>query len=205
MHKGLASIAVGAAALTALVAPSAAYASPEGNGLSEKRTAKPEVRFEHVNTTFKYKKDEACRFPVAIKANVTIKHVITQNGDRVDERAYGKVKVTNLWNHDSIKLRIDDRSKIDVDHNDGIKGRSYGKSFFWGDDVTVHSHKQGHVSAANRGHQENEGIYYIQGKYKFSVTNVSDEDKSASKVYVKRGHVLDVCKALAGHHHHKKH
>jgi hypothetical protein len=60
------------------------------------------------------------------------------------------------------------------------------------------------VSAANKGHQKDEGIYFVKGTYKFAITNVSVEKKAAGTTYVKKGYVLDVCKALAGHHHHKK-
>lgn len=200
MFRSLTSIAVGLTAAAALVSPAyATKATPPAlaNGLSVTGD-KAEVQNEHIKETQKLGKNEACRFPVKIQADVRIRRVITNGGDDVYERARGHVKVTNRWTHESLRFRINDRTWIEVDDKDGIAGYGRGQFLAFGDDITVKSHRQGHVSAANRGHERNEGIYYVQGKYKFSITNVSSED-AAGRIYVKRGHVLDVCKALVGH------
>ena len=206
--------AIAALALSTLSLAGPAHAGQVyvGNGLSKPAPSandkgpdrgSREVLVQHVDEVQKYGKNDICRFPIAVRAQLTIRDVITNNGDRVDETSRGKVTVTNLSNHRSIKLRVDDRAVIDVDNNDNISGYARGKSLVLNDDISVFSKRQGRVSAANRGHQADEGAYYIQGAYAFRVEKVSTED-AASEIYVKRGRVLDVCKALAGHHH-KKH
>lgn len=209
MFRSLTSIAVGAtAAASLLVAPAAATQvspTPEANGLSSSSKGdKPEILDRHIKETLKFGKNEVCRFPVVMKADVHVRDVITKGGDNVYETAKGWVTVTNKWNHKHIHLRIKDRAWIKVNQEDDIRGYGYGKSLFWNSpkgEARIYSKHQGHVSAANRGHQANEGIYYVQGKYKFSITDVST-DHGDLKAYVKKGYVLDVCKALASKKHH---
>jgi hypothetical protein len=207
MFRRITSIAVGATAATALlVGPAwAGSLAPEGNGLAVVKD-KPQVLVENIHRTDKFGKNELCRFPVKVRTDVREKFVITNGGDNVTQTARGKVKVTNIHTHESIRLHVDSKAYIKVSE-DGkeLRGKGYGNEVLLGDDIKVHSRRQGHVSAANRGHQENEGIYYFKHAAAKLAINNPDSENPSIRVFVKQGRVLDVCKALTGHHHHKKH
>lgn len=173
---------------------------------STDRGGEPEVVIRHDKETLKFEKNELCRFAVALKLDVHVKTVITNGGDDVTETARGWVKATNRKTHDSLRLPIKEKSIIKVARTGEtepgrLKGETRGKALRIGGDIKVHSPKQGHVSAANQGHQKNKGMYYIHGKFNFRVTNLGPDLMPKARIDVKKGHVLDVCEALAPHGH----
>ncbi|HEX8509507.1 MAG TPA: hypothetical protein VF635_08425 [Propionibacteriaceae bacterium] len=201
--------AIAALALSSTVLLSPAYATA-ANGLSasndKDKGGKSEVINEHVNVTQNFGKNEVCTFPASIKFNIHVRYVITNNGDDVAQTSRGHVKVTNRDNDKSLRLKVDSKAYIKVDHDDDIAGVGYGKDAWYNAASNSLKVTDGHrhVSAANRAHQKNEGIYAIQGKHKFSVENVSSTSPR-ERVNVKHGRVLDVCAVLAGRHKHHDH
>jgi hypothetical protein len=210
MFRSLTSIAVGAtAAASLLVAPAVATQvtpTPEANGLSTTTSGdEPEIINLHTKDTLTFGKKEVCKFPVAIKLNVRNRYVITNGGDDVVQTNRGHIKVTNLWTKEHLHLKVRSKAFVKVDREDNISGVAYGKDVWFNvapNSLKIKDPEQGHVSRARRGaHQVNEGIHYVVGKAKFRVEGVSSATPE-ERVYVKRGHVLDVCKALAGHRKH---
>jgi hypothetical protein len=195
------SIAVLAMGMTGLVAAPASASEDSRRG-----DDKPQILKQHVKETQNFPAGDKCRFPVQVKVDVHIRDVITNGGDNVEESTRGAIKVTNVSNHKSMWFRIDDEASIRVSEDgDSIKGRAHGRSLLLSNDITV-TKRGHHISAASRGHARDRGIYYIHGSYKFKVEGLTGQpEKIASDVWVKRGHVLDVCDALAKRRHHHHH
>lgn len=195
-------------AIAALALTTASLMAPAASATDQPPGEKPEVIYEHFQETEEFGKKEMCKFPVSIESDVRTKYVITNGGDDVYQESRGKVRVTNLDNGRSIRLRIDNHAYVKVSEDgDQLRVKGFGDEVLYNDDIVVKGHHRTY-SDANRGHQEDEGIYYFDdATAKVQVTGLNSENGEDVQIraYLLEGEVVDVCKELAGRDKDKRH